>query len=62
MPHKQVMFRSAARDKILRGAGPAILPIQQSTKIELVVNIKAAKAIGLEIPQSILLRADRVIG
>ena len=48
-------------DKIFRGANPAELPIEQPTKFELVVNTKTAKALGLAIPRSILLRADRVI-
>ena len=48
-------------DRILRGAKPAELPIEQPTKYELMVNLKSAKALGLKIPQSILVRADRVI-
>lgn len=56
-------FRQAASyvDKILRGAKPGELPIQQSIKLEIVINMKTAKAVGLAIPASLLLRADHVI-
>jgi putative tryptophan/tyrosine transport system substrate-binding protein len=62
-PNNFDLFRRAAEivDKILRGAKPADIPVEQPTKFDLAVNLTTAKALGLTLPESLLVRADEII-
>jgi putative ABC transport system substrate-binding protein len=62
-PNTPDLFRRAGDyvDKILRGAKPADLPVEQPTKFDLIVNLKTAKALGIDIPSTLLMRAEEVM-
>jgi putative ABC transport system substrate-binding protein len=62
-PDYRAIGREAARyvDRIFRGARPADLPVEQATKVQLVINLRTAKELGLTIPSSVLVRADQII-
>lgn len=62
-PNLAAMYRQAARhiDRILKGADPGSLPVEQATRFEFVLNLGTARALNIKIPQSVILRADEVI-